>query len=53
MRSSWKGRIIYEAAPHAEPWAAAQPSLAPYLAPTLELIAALRNSQARRLTSAD
>lgn len=52
-RSSWKGRIIYEAAPDAEIWAASQPSLAPYLAPTLELIAALRISQSRRLASTD
>ncbi len=52
-RSSWKGRTVYEAGPEAETWAASQPSLAPYLGPTLELIAALRNAQARRLGSAD
>jgi len=52
-RSAWKGRIVYEAAPDAETWAASQPALAPYLAPTLELIAALRNTQARRLASAE
>src|SRR3954468_18016844 len=45
-RSSWHGRIVYEASPDAETWAAAQPALAPYLAPTLELIAALRHAQA-------
>ncbi|MDB5349432.1 MAG: hypothetical protein JWN86_679 [Planctomycetota bacterium] len=52
-RVSWRGRIVYEAAPDAESWAASQPALAPYLGPTLELIAALRNAQARRLTSAE
>ena len=52
-RSTWKGRIVYEAAPDAETWAASQPALAPYLDPTLELLAALRNAQARRLASAE
>lgn len=52
-RTSWRGRTVYEAVPEAETWAAAQPALAPYLGPTLELIAALRNSQARRLASAE
>ncbi len=45
------GRVAYEAAPEAELWAAAQPALAPYLGPTLELIAALRHAQARRLAA--
>jgi hypothetical protein len=52
-RAAWHGRIMYEATPDAETWAAAQPALAPYLGPTLELIAALRNAQARRLASAE
>jgi len=50
-RTSWRGRVVYEASPDAELWAASQPALAPYLDPTLELIAALRNAQARRLSS--
>ena len=33
---------------HAEDWAASQPSLVPYLTPTLELLAALRREQSRR-----
>ena len=52
-RSAWRGRLVYEAAPDAETWAASQPALAPYLGPTLELIASLRNSQARRLAAAE
>lgn len=52
-RTSWRGRVVYEATPDAESWAASQPSLSPYLAPTLEMIAALRNAQARRLASAE
>lgn len=52
-RSTWRNRIVFEAAPDAETWAASQPALAPYLAPTLELIAALRGSQARRLSAAE
>jgi len=45
------GRIVYEATADAEAWALAQPSLAPYLQPTLDLIAALRLECARRLAS--
>jgi hypothetical protein len=52
-RTSWRGRVVYEASADAETWAASQPALAPYLAPTLELIASLRNAQARRLASAE
>lgn len=52
-RAPWNGRIVYEATAEAETWAASQPALAPYLAPTLELLAALRNAQARRLASAE
>ncbi len=48
-----RGRIVYEPAADAETWAASQTSLAPYLAPTLELISALRNAQARRLGAAE
>jgi hypothetical protein len=53
IRTSFRGRVVYEATPDAETWAASQPALAPYLEPTLELIAALRNAQARRLSSAE
>jgi hypothetical protein len=45
-------RALYEATPGAEAWASAQPALTPYLAPTLELIEALRDFQARRLLRA-
>ena len=53
VRSRHKGRMIFEATPDAETWVAAQPSLAPYLAPTLELLAALRDNQARRALAAE
>ena len=53
IRSSWRGRIVYEATPEAETWAASQPALTPYIDPTLELLAALRNAQSRRLASAE
>lgn len=39
------GRTRFEAVENAETWAAGQASLAPYLAPTLELIAALRSDR--------
>jgi hypothetical protein len=53
VRSRQKGRACFEAVPDAESWVAAQPSLAPYLVPTLELLAALRDNQARRILSAE
>ena len=53
VRASWRGRVVYEAVPQAESWAASQPALTPYLTPTLEMIAALRNARALRLASAD
>jgi hypothetical protein len=53
VRTPWRGRMVYEAVPDAETWAASQPALAPYLGPTLEIIAALRNAQALRLASAE
>jgi hypothetical protein len=40
--------VVYIPADDAETWAAAQPALASYLAPTLELIASLRSDLARR-----
>lgn len=48
-RRAAEGRYHYEATAEAESWVAAQPSLAPYLDATLEFIAALRTSRARRL----
>ena len=50
-RAAWRGRVVYEATADAETWAASQPALSPYLGPTLELIAALRAGQARRLAA--
>jgi hypothetical protein len=47
-RASSHGRRVYEPLEHAEEWVASQPSLIPYLTPTLELIAALRHEQTRR-----
>jgi hypothetical protein len=47
-RTSRQGRRVFEPTADAESWVADQPALVPYLAPTLELIAALRREQARR-----
>ena len=47
-RTSSQGRFVYESIDDAEEWVSSQPSLVPYLTPTLELIAALRHEQARR-----
>jgi hypothetical protein len=41
-------RVVFEATDDAETWVSSQPSLAPYLPPTLELIAALRAVKAHR-----
>jgi hypothetical protein len=46
-RTQRNGRTLFEAVDDAESWASSQPTLLPYLAPTLELIAALRTAQAR------
>jgi len=48
QRVSFHGRRGYEPVDHAEEWVSSQPSLLPYLTPTLELIAALRHEQVRR-----
>jgi hypothetical protein len=48
IRTTRDGRIVYEVSPDAEAWVASQTALAPYLTPTLEMLAALRNVQARR-----
>ena len=50
-RRAVEGRYQYEATADAEAWVAAQPSLAPYLDATLELIAALRGARSRRLAA--
>jgi hypothetical protein len=47
VRVARDGRVAYEASPEAEAWVAAQPSLAPYVGPTLELVAALRHASSR------
>lgn len=47
-----RDRAIYEALPNAEAWVTVQPILAAHLIPTLELLAALRQHQARRLMRA-
>jgi hypothetical protein len=43
-----QGRVVYLPSEDAETWASAQQSLATYLAPTLELLAALRSDISRR-----
>jgi hypothetical protein len=50
-RVSCHGCRVYEPAEHAEEWVSTQPALVPYLSPTLELLAALRNQQSRRSRS--
>ena len=47
-RRLFKGRRVYVPVGDAESWVLAQPSLTPYSQPTLELVAALRQSLARR-----
>lgn len=47
-RRSSHGQPVYQPRDNAESWVAAQPALAPYTGPTLELIAALRHELARR-----
>jgi hypothetical protein len=51
-RATSHGRRIYEPTADAEEWVSSQPTLIPYLAPTLELLAALRDEQMRRCRSA-
>ncbi len=43
-----QGRMTYEASSEASAWAVSQPSLANYLVPTLEFLAALQADQIRR-----
>jgi hypothetical protein len=47
-RNSLHGRRVFEPLDHAEEWVSSQPSLIPYLTPTLEMIAALRRDRMRR-----
>ena len=47
-RVTKQGRPVYEAGEDASAWAVAQPSMASYLVPTLEFIAALQSDQDRR-----
>ncbi len=51
-RVSRQGRMVYEAREDASAWAIGQPSLAAYLVPTLEFLAALQCDQARRSRAA-
>jgi hypothetical protein len=44
-REARDGRVAFVARPDAADWVAAQPSMASFLAPTLEVIAALRDAQ--------
>jgi hypothetical protein len=47
-RTASNGQRVYEPIESAEEWVASQPALIPYLTPTLELLAALRQDQMRR-----
>ena len=47
-RESIRGKRVYRPSETAEAWVGTQPSLAPYIVPTLELISALRGENARR-----
>ncbi|WP_435017262.1 hypothetical protein TA3x_004861 [Tundrisphaera sp. TA3] len=40
-----EGRVVFVVRDHASDWAAAQPTMASYLEPTLEVLAALRGAQ--------
>jgi len=50
-RTIRRGRRVFEPLAHAESWVESQPSLHPYLKPTLELLAALRHELLRRTHS--
>jgi hypothetical protein len=50
-RTTRRGRRVFEPLAHAESWVGSQPSLLPYLKPTLELLAALRHELKRRAHS--
>ena len=46
-------RVVFEVAPSAEAWVASQPAFRANLEPLFELLAALRDAQARFLLAAD
>jgi hypothetical protein len=50
-RTVRRGRRVFEPQPDAESWVESQPSLHPYLKPTLELLCALRHELLRRAHS--
>ena len=49
-RQVHRGKRVYAPREKAEAWVASQPALAPYIEPTLELLAALRHERARRIS---
>ncbi len=51
-RVSRQGRTVYEAREDASAWAIGQPSMASYLVPTLEFLAALQCDRLRRAQAA-
>jgi len=51
-RTTWSGRVAYEAQADAVNWVLAQPSLIPYLIPTLKFLSAIQAEQSRRPRSA-
>lgn len=53
LRGGRNGRVVYEATDDAEVWVLSQPSLSPYVQPTLDLIAALRLDHAWRLAGSE
>ena len=48
VRGVRQGQRVFAPVNDAETWVAAQPALAPYMAPTLELLAALRRDESTR-----
>ena len=50
-RTARGGRLAFEAEPDAMSWVLAQPSLVPYIVPTLEFLAAIQADQCRRQRS--
>lgn len=53
VRSARHGRVSYEPTVGAEDWVASQPSLAPYLVPTLEFLEALRHDRHHSQSAAE
>ncbi len=47
-RAVRSGRVVYEAQPDAVNWVLTQPSMVPYLIPSLEFLSAIQAEQARR-----